>query len=168
MKIRRGIVSSRTGMASGCEPHCGFWGLNRGPLQEQLVFLTVEPCLQPHPSNIGTFKLSCFLSISLACGRKPIFRSSGICSAKSSPSVFLTYVCVCRCVCHMCGGQKTSLSSWFSPCANWGANSSNLQWSICIHRAISLTDSCFFFHVDQTIFLLPKTILIDTCYELGS
>jgi hypothetical protein len=31
----------------GCEPPCGGWGLNSGPLEEQLVFLISEPSLQP-------------------------------------------------------------------------------------------------------------------------
>lgn len=30
-----------------CEPPCGYWELNSGPLIEQLVFLTTEPSLQP-------------------------------------------------------------------------------------------------------------------------
>ena len=29
-----------------CEPPCGCWELNSGPLEEQLVFLTAEPSLQ--------------------------------------------------------------------------------------------------------------------------
>ena len=31
----------------GCEPPCGCWGLNSGPLEEQSVLLTAEPALQP-------------------------------------------------------------------------------------------------------------------------
>ena len=34
----------------GCEPPCGCWELNSGPLQEQSVLLTTEPSLQPHVS----------------------------------------------------------------------------------------------------------------------
>ncbi|XP_060244204.1 MAP/microtubule affinity-regulating kinase 3 isoform X6 [Meriones unguiculatus] len=33
--------------ADGCEPPCGFWELNSGPLEEQPVFLTTESSLQP-------------------------------------------------------------------------------------------------------------------------
>ena len=33
----------------GCEPPCGCWELNSGPLEEQPVLLTAEPSLQPHP-----------------------------------------------------------------------------------------------------------------------
>jgi hypothetical protein len=29
----------------GCEPPGGFWDLNSGPLEEQLVLLTTEPSL---------------------------------------------------------------------------------------------------------------------------
>ena len=31
----------------GCEPPCGCWELNSGPLENQLVFLTAEISLQP-------------------------------------------------------------------------------------------------------------------------
>jgi hypothetical protein len=31
----------------GCEPPCGCWKLNSGPLEEQSVLLTTEPSLQP-------------------------------------------------------------------------------------------------------------------------
>ncbi|XP_055448740.1 MAP/microtubule affinity-regulating kinase 3 isoform X1 [Psammomys obesus] len=33
--------------ADGCEPPCGFWELNSGPLEEQPVFLPTESSLQP-------------------------------------------------------------------------------------------------------------------------
>ena len=33
----------------GCEPPCGYWELNSGPLEEQAVLLTTEPSLQPQP-----------------------------------------------------------------------------------------------------------------------
>ena len=31
----------------GCEPPCGCWELNSGPLEEQSVLLTAEPSRQP-------------------------------------------------------------------------------------------------------------------------
>jgi hypothetical protein len=31
----------------GCEPPCGSWELNSGPLEEQAVLFTTEPPLQP-------------------------------------------------------------------------------------------------------------------------
>jgi hypothetical protein len=34
-------------ITDGCEPPCGCWDLNSGPLEEQLVLLTAEPSLQP-------------------------------------------------------------------------------------------------------------------------
>ena len=34
-------------ITDGCEPPCGCWELNLGPLEEQSVFLTTEPSLQP-------------------------------------------------------------------------------------------------------------------------
>ena len=35
-------------IADGCEPPCGCWELNSGPLKEQSVLLTAEPSPQPH------------------------------------------------------------------------------------------------------------------------
>jgi hypothetical protein len=34
-------------ITDGCEPSCGCWGLNSGPLEEQSVLFTTEPSLQP-------------------------------------------------------------------------------------------------------------------------
>jgi len=34
-------------ITDGCEPPCGCWELNSGPLQEQSALLTAEPSLQP-------------------------------------------------------------------------------------------------------------------------
>jgi hypothetical protein len=34
-------------ITDGCEPQCGCWELNSGPLEEQSVLLTAEPPLQP-------------------------------------------------------------------------------------------------------------------------
>jgi len=34
-------------ITDGCEPPCGCWELNSGPLEEQTVLLTAEPPLQP-------------------------------------------------------------------------------------------------------------------------
>jgi hypothetical protein len=34
-------------ITDGCEPPCGSWELNSGPLEEQSVLLTTEPSLQP-------------------------------------------------------------------------------------------------------------------------
>jgi len=36
-------------ITDGCEPPCGCWELNSGPLEEQSVLLATEPSLQPHP-----------------------------------------------------------------------------------------------------------------------
>jgi hypothetical protein len=35
----------------GCEPPCGCWDLNLGPLEEQSALLTTEPSRQPHVST---------------------------------------------------------------------------------------------------------------------
>ena len=37
----------RSLIIDGCEPPCGCWELNSGPLEEQPVLLTSEPSLQP-------------------------------------------------------------------------------------------------------------------------
>jgi hypothetical protein len=34
-------------ITDGCEPPCGCWELNSGPLEEQSVLLTAEPSFQP-------------------------------------------------------------------------------------------------------------------------
>jgi hypothetical protein len=34
-------------ITEGCEPPCGCWELNSGPLEEQSVLLITEPSLQP-------------------------------------------------------------------------------------------------------------------------
>ena len=34
-------------VTDSCEPPCGCWDLNSGPLEEQSVLLTTEPSLQP-------------------------------------------------------------------------------------------------------------------------
>jgi hypothetical protein len=34
-------------ITDGCEPQCGYWELNSGPLEEQSVLSTAEPSLQP-------------------------------------------------------------------------------------------------------------------------
>ena len=40
------VGSTRIEVTDGCEPTCGCWDLNPGPLQEQQVLLTTEPSLQ--------------------------------------------------------------------------------------------------------------------------
>ena len=39
-------------ITDGCEPPCGCWELNSGPLEEQPVLLTTEPYPQ-HPSFLS-------------------------------------------------------------------------------------------------------------------
>ena len=43
-------------ITDGCEPPCGCWELNSGPLEEQAMLLTTEPSLQP-PRDIFTWVL---------------------------------------------------------------------------------------------------------------
>jgi hypothetical protein len=42
-----GVRSPGTGVRNNCELSCGCWELYPGPLEEQPVFLTAEPSLQP-------------------------------------------------------------------------------------------------------------------------
>jgi hypothetical protein len=39
-------------ITNGCEPPCGCWELNSGPLEEQSVILTVDPSLQPRTATL--------------------------------------------------------------------------------------------------------------------
>jgi hypothetical protein len=42
-------------ITDGCQPPCGCWDLNSGPLEEQSVLLTAEPSLQqPTSSSVTT------------------------------------------------------------------------------------------------------------------
>jgi len=40
-------LTSDMPFTDGCEPPCGCWELNSGPLKEQSLLLTTEPSLQP-------------------------------------------------------------------------------------------------------------------------
>jgi len=63
---RRGLLVLIT---DGCQPPCGCWGLNSGPLEEQSVFLSTEPSLQPTPCN----SKSCdFLGLCLSVSPPPL------------------------------------------------------------------------------------------------
>ena len=46
-KPEEDITFPETEITDACEPLCGCQELNPGPLEEQLVFLTTEPSLQP-------------------------------------------------------------------------------------------------------------------------
>jgi hypothetical protein len=45
-------------ITDGCEPSCGCWELNSGPLEDHLVLLTAEPSLQPLFENLYETSLS--------------------------------------------------------------------------------------------------------------
>jgi hypothetical protein len=45
LETRRGHETSGTGLSDLCEPPCGFWELNLGPLEKQPTLLTAEMCL---------------------------------------------------------------------------------------------------------------------------
>lgn len=52
-------------ITDGCEPPCGFWELNSGPLEEQSVLLTTESSLQP--PSLSCFNLKPFCLFVLFC-----------------------------------------------------------------------------------------------------
>lgn len=53
-----GMRSSATGVSDGCEPPCGCWGPNPGPLQEQQATLNHDPLSSPsHRSSLKLLKL---------------------------------------------------------------------------------------------------------------
>jgi hypothetical protein len=45
--LEEGVGSHGTGVTGGCEPPCGCWELDLGPLQEQFGLLTAELPLKP-------------------------------------------------------------------------------------------------------------------------
>ena len=45
MKARRGVRSPGTGVKDGCEPPCGCWESNPGPLEKQFVLSNAETSL---------------------------------------------------------------------------------------------------------------------------
>ena len=57
-----GVESPRTGITGGCEPSCGFWELDQGPPQEQ-VLLTTGPSLEPllYVSFMSAYGFSLFI-----------------------------------------------------------------------------------------------------------
>lgn len=55
----KGFRCPGIGVTDGCKPSSGFWDSNSGPLQEQQVFLTAKPILQPS---------LCFLETVSCCG----------------------------------------------------------------------------------------------------
>jgi len=70
----KGIRFHRTTVIDGCEPPCGCWELNLGPLEKQSVLLTPEPSLQPSlsifiylPIKICFMLFIIFLFCCLAC-----------------------------------------------------------------------------------------------------
>jgi hypothetical protein len=74
-------------ITDGCEPPCGCWELNSGPLEEQSVLLTTESSLQHHPS--------------------PVF----VCLKNIFKLIYFIYMNVlptCMCVCHMHAGCPQS------------------------------------------------------------
>jgi hypothetical protein len=67
-----------------CEPPCGCWELNSGPLEEQSVLLTTEPSLQPQCVLFLTANVwQAFTVVShIICGRVITNLSVGLRKAK--------------------------------------------------------------------------------------
>ena len=59
MPARIGCQCPETGVTDDGEPLCGSWELNLGPLQEQQVFLILDPSLQaPGFISLSLYPLS--------------------------------------------------------------------------------------------------------------
>ena len=71
-------------ITDGCEPPCGGWDLNSGPLEQQSVLLTAEPSLQPpwayflRPPKILTTQAKAPI-IGISKGLVTVFRPQGPC-----------------------------------------------------------------------------------------
>jgi hypothetical protein len=61
-------------ITDGCEPSCGCWDLNSGPLEEQPVLLTTEPSLQPFnpPPPFSGDMVPCITRWPQACSDPPV------------------------------------------------------------------------------------------------
>jgi hypothetical protein len=46
-EAREYVIYAGNGVINSCQPSCGCWELNLGPLEEQPVLLTTESSLQP-------------------------------------------------------------------------------------------------------------------------
>jgi hypothetical protein len=62
---REGIIGSYYSITGGCQPPCGCWELNSGPLEEQSVLLTAETSFQSRSQLFFLFKTG-FLCVTLA------------------------------------------------------------------------------------------------------
>jgi len=110
----------------GCEPPCGCWELNSGPLDEQSVLLTSEPSLQPLSAEVFTQGLAHVRRVLCAERRLHQQRGSLICTLTGTarvdpflscysqgphffPCVCVWYACtdifVLSLVCHICRGM---------------------------------------------------------------
>ena len=67
-------------VTDGCEPPCGCWELNSGPLEEQSVLLTAEPSLQPHQAFCkgSILPLSCNSSFLISGISQPSSHSKSV------------------------------------------------------------------------------------------
>jgi hypothetical protein len=48
-------------ITDGCEPPCGCWELNSGPVEEQPVLLTAEPSPQPTAFQVSLLEIRLYL-----------------------------------------------------------------------------------------------------------
>ena len=82
-------------ITDGCELPCGCWELNPGPLEEQLVILTIEQSLQPQGPRfllllfVFVF-VTGFLFVALICPGTSSVDQAGL---------KLTEICLCLPVC---------------------------------------------------------------------
>jgi len=96
-------------ITNDCEPPCGCWELNSGPLEEQSMLLTAEPSLQPQVLLFLTKnKAKLTLLSQIICIKRfvlfiPYVVQDTIISYISILSIAISRinvdVCVCVCVC---------------------------------------------------------------------
>jgi hypothetical protein len=61
----------QTGARDGCEPPCGCWEPNPGPLQEQQELLTAEPPIPPQIHMYGCMYFICVCGHEYKCPQGP-------------------------------------------------------------------------------------------------
>ena len=82
-------------ITDGCEPPCGCWGLNSGPLEEQPVLLTAESSLQPSAMILKPCCTSVCLDLTIFSDS--ILLYTWIHSVAQA-GLELTEICVCLCL----------------------------------------------------------------------
>jgi hypothetical protein len=99
-------------LIDGCDPPCGCWDLNSGPLEEHPVLLTTEPPLQPN-----------YWILEPSIGRPTLW---------TSWTTACMWACACMCRCLKARGGYQILWSWSdklsaTKCGCWELNLGHLN-----------------------------------------